>query len=130
MVEAPGSYSVSVATVSKVFNVSFSDQVDKRDDYTIVGKDAVLKIHGNLAKFYKRAILAGGINEYSIQLSPLSLQNTFLTVKARVQKAIDVICENECIGPAPDVLEWDVKGIHSSMDRIGEVTDARTFELV
>lgn len=81
MLDAAGVFEVKVATLTKVFKVRFSDQVDKRDDFTIVGKEAVLKIHGNLAKFYSKAIIAGGINEYSTQLSPLSLQNTFLTIK-------------------------------------------------
>ena len=47
-----------------------------------------------------------------------------------MQRAIDVICENESIGSVPGVIEWDFKGIQSSMSRIGEVTDARTFELI
>ena len=134
-VDAPSPYEVKLSTVSKVFKFKFSDQVDKRDDFTIVGKEAVLKIHGSLTKFYSRGIIGSGINEYAVQLSPISLQNTFLSVKQRIQKALDIVCENEGIAEVPDIMIESCRFrelIYNSMDRIGKVVpkETRSFELV
>lgn len=127
-VEAPSAYSFTFQHLKTSFKISFNPTIEKRNDLTL-DPSQLLRI--NPSQIFRKT---KGDN-IEVNLSGLSKQDTFMTIKARIRTALNFIAQSENMADLPSVMSEkfvfsNEQGIFNSMDRIINASDQTNFELV
>ena len=79
-------------------------QNDKQDDFTVDPSQQMRIAKGDISKIYKKRKDENKLNEYTISLSALSRQDTFIRIKQRMRVILNFIQQSENIPDVPSIM--------------------------